>query len=149
MQIFVGMAASQPNKATMKWVDDSDEEDDRPGWLEVGLRKVREQDAGEREWEKNFEEQAERARKEKMNFEYLMYQCREKRKIEEAAEQRKKDFIERSRKNFEVEDAKREREKKIFRERVLYEARLGREKEEEEECTSKRKEKGKGPWSTQ
>ena len=143
------MAASQPNKTTMKWVDDSDEEGERPGWLEVGLRKVREQDAGEREWEKNFEEESERARKEQMKFEYYSYQRREKRKIEEAAEQRQKDFEERSRKNFEVEDANRERENKIFRERVLYEGRLAREKEEEEECTSKRKEKGKGPWSTQ
>ena len=35
------MAASQPNKATINWVD-SDEEGEKPSWLEVGLRKVRE-----------------------------------------------------------------------------------------------------------
>ena len=44
--MFLGMAASQPNKATTKLVDDSGSSCcERPGWLEVGLRKVREQEA--------------------------------------------------------------------------------------------------------
>ena len=46
--------------------------------------------------------------------------------------------------------AKQEREDKIFRDRVLYEADQAREKaEQEEESTSKRKDKGKGPSCTQ
>ena len=55
--MFLGMAASQPNKATTKLVNDSGEEGERPGWLEVGLRRVREQDAAE-----------ERRKKEKRNW---------------------------------------------------------------------------------
>ena len=49
-------------------------------------------------------------------------------------------------KSLAVERAKQEKEGKIFRDRVLYEADLAREKaEQEQESTSKRKDKGKGP----
>ena len=54
------MAASQPNKATRKWVDDSDNEGDKAGWLEVGLRKVKEQDAAEPARKKREGEELER-----------------------------------------------------------------------------------------
>ena len=66
--------------------------------------------------------------------------------------QHQKDFEERTKKLWgrekEEEAANKAREDKIFRERVLYEASLAREKDEEE-VTSKRQKKGKGPCSTQ
>ena len=142
------MAASQPNKATINWVD-SDEEGERPGWLEVGLRKVREQDAAERERKKKEEEEKKKEENEQMRKEYYAYQRRQERKIKEAAEKRQRDFEASWTKNWEMVRAKKEREAKIFRERVLHEARLAREAAEEEEFTSKRKDKGKGPASTQ
>ena len=135
------MAASQPNKATINWVD-SDKEGERPGWLEVGLRKLREQEGAECDRKKKEEN-------EQMRKEYYVYQRRQERKIKEAAEKRQRDFMERTTKNWEMHRAKKEREVKIFRERVLHEARLAREAAEEEEFTSKRKDKGKGPASTQ
>ena len=82
------MAASQPNKATMKWVEDNDEEGERPGWLEEGLRKVREQDAAERERKKKEAEKAEREAREKMDEEYYIRERRFERKLKEAAVQR-------------------------------------------------------------
>ena len=144
------MAASQPNKATRKWVDDSDDEGDKAGWLEVGLRKVKEQDAAELARKKREAEELERETRRRMNNEYWMYQMRERRKIEDAKKQRQKDSEEKWKKSLILERAKQEREDKIFRDRVLYEANLAREKaEEEEETTSKRKDKGKGPSCTQ
>ena len=86
-------------------------------------------------------------KKRKMHFEYHAYQSRQRRKIEDARKQRQKDFEEKWTKSWEVEAANKAREGKIFRERVLYEANLAREKEEEEEVTSKKK--GKGPCSMQ
>ena len=73
---------------------------------------------------------------------------REERAHKEFAKKRQRDFEERCTKLWEMERAKKEREAKIFRERVLHEARLAREAAEEEEFTSKRKDKGKGPAST-
>ena len=144
------MAASQPNKATRKWVDDSDDEGDKAGWLEVGLRKVKEQDAAELARKKREAEELERETRRRMNNEYWMYQMRERRKIEDAKKQRQKDSEEKWKKSLILERAKQEREDKIFRDRVLYEANLAREKaEEEEETTSKPKDKGKGPSCTQ
>ena len=141
--------ATQPNKPTMRRGDDSDEEGERPGWLEVGLRKVREQDAAELARKKKEEEEMERARNQRMREEYNVYQLREKRKHEALVKQRQRDFEERTKKLWALEAANKVREDKIFRERVLYEASLAREKEEEEEATSKRQKKGKGPCSTQ
>ena len=140
--MFLDMAASQPNKATPKLVNDSGEEGERPGWLEVGLRRVREQDAAEERRKKEEEDEAERERKLKMRAEYREYQRRQEMKHKEEEKQRHEDFKARWRKNDAIAKANRERENKIFRERVLREARLAREKEEEEECTSKRKDKG-------
>ena len=68
------MAASQPNKATRKWVDDSDDEGDTAGWLEVGLRMVKEQDAAELARKKREAEELERETRRRMNNEYWMYQ---------------------------------------------------------------------------
>jgi hypothetical protein len=45
LHLFVGMAASQPNKATTKWGEEKDGEGEMPGWWEEAARKVREEDA--------------------------------------------------------------------------------------------------------
>ena len=143
LQLFVGMAATQPNKPTMRRGDDSDEEGERPGWLEVGLRKVREQDAAELARKKKEDEEVERAWKQKAREDYHTYQWHEKRKYDALVKQRQKDFEERTKKLWALEAANKVREDKIFRDRMLYEASLAREKEEEEDVTSKKN--GKGP----
>ena len=81
-----------------------------------------------------------------MNNEYWLYQMRERRKTEAVKKQRRKDFEEKWKKSVLLKMARQERDDKIFRERVLYEANLVREKaEEKEETTTNRKDKGKGP----
>jgi len=52
------MAASQPNKATMKGVEEKDGEGEMPGWWEKAAKKVREEEAAalEKKKQKEFEE---------------------------------------------------------------------------------------------
>ena len=85
-----------------------------------------------------------------MNNEYWLYQMCERRKIEAANKQHQQDFEEKWKKSVLLERAKQEREDRIFREMVLYEANLAREKaEQKEETTTNCKDKGKGPSCTQ
>ena len=109
------MAASQPNKATRKWVDDSDDEGDKAGWLEVGLRKVKEQDAAELARKKREGEELERERKRQMYHERWIYEARERRKTEEAKKQRQKAMEDHWKKSVILERAKQEREEKNSR----------------------------------
>jgi hypothetical protein len=140
------MAASQPNKATMKGVEEK--EGEMPGWWEKAARKLREEDAAavERKKQEEFEEKMKE--KERGIFEEITRTDKVKIACEKAAAQRQKDFEERCKKLWAFEKAKKERENKLFMERVVHEAHLIRKREEEEEEERKKK-KGKGPFSTQ
>ncbi|XBH80830.1 hypothetical protein VPH35_106498 [Triticum aestivum] len=138
------MAASQPNKPTMK----EDGEDEMAGWWEKAAKKLREEDAAK--LKKKKEEELEEKRKEEERASNAM-RTREQalvRKCEEAQKKRQKDFEEGTMKLWAIAAEKKEREDKIFMERVVKEAHLIRKREEEEEEERKKK-KGKGPCSTQ
>ncbi|XBH94614.1 hypothetical protein VPH35_085348 [Triticum aestivum] len=142
------MAASQPNKPTMK----EDGEDEMVGWWEKAAKKLREEDAAKlkKKKKKKKEEELEEKRKAKERASNAM-RSREQalvRKCEEAQKKRQKDFEEGTMKLWAIAAEKKERKDKIFMERVVKEAHLIRKREEEEEEESKKK-KGKGPCSTQ
>nr|XP_040242196.1 inner centromere protein-like [Aegilops tauschii subsp. strangulata] len=131
------MAASQPNKPTMK----EDGEDEMAGWWEKATKKLREEDAAK--LKKKKEEELEKERKEKERASNAM-RAREQalvRKCEEAQKKRLKDFQERTMKLWAIAAEKEERENQIFMERVVKEAHLIRKREEEEE-----EEEGKGAF---
>ncbi|XP_073356740.1 uncharacterized protein [Aegilops tauschii subsp. strangulata] len=139
-----GMAASQPNKPTMK----EDGEDEMAGWWEKAVKKLREEDAAK--LKKKKEEELEKERKRKQTAANAM-RAREQalmRKVEEAQKKRQHDFEERTMKLWAIAAEKEERDNQIFIERVVKEAHLIRKREEEEEEERKKK-KGKGPCSTQ
>ena len=146
LQFFIDMAASQPNKATMKGLEDG--EGEMAGWWEKAAKKLREED--EAALKKKKEEELEKERKETERAtrdmwardQALVSQC------EEAQKKRQKDFEERTMKLWAFAAEKEERKNKIFMERVVKEAHLIRKREEEEEEERKNK-KGKGPCSTQ
>ncbi|XBH58029.1 hypothetical protein VPH35_079533 [Triticum aestivum] len=138
------MAASQPNKPTMK----EDGEDEMAGWWEKAAKKLREEDAAA--LKKKKEEELEENRKEQVRASNECH-AREQalvRKCEEAQKKRQKDFEERTMKLWAIAAEKRERENQIFMERVVKEAHLIWKMEEEKEEERKKK-KGKGPCSTQ
>ena len=144
VSLIVGMAASQPNKPTMK----EDGEDEMAGWWEKAAKKLREEDAAK--LKKKKEEELEKERKQKQSAANAM-RAREQalvRKCEEAQKKRQKDFEERTMKLWAIAAEKEERDNQIFMERVVKEAHLIRKREEEEEEERKKK-KGKGPCSTQ
>ena len=146
LQFFIDMAASQPNKPTMKGLEDG--EGEMAGWWEKAAKKLREEDAVA--LKKKKEEELEEKSKER---ERADYECRArehalKRKCEEAHQKRLKDFQEKTMKLWAIAAEKEERENQIFMERVVKEAHLIRKREEEEEEERKKK-KGKGPCSTQ
>ena len=144
VSLIVGMAASQPNKPTMK----EDGEDEMAGWWEKAAKKLREEDAAK--LKKKKEEELEKERKRKQTAANAM-RAREQalmRKVEEAQKKRQQDFEERTMKLWAIAAEKEERDNQIFMERVVKEAHLIRKREEEEEEERKKK-KGKGPCSTQ
>ncbi|XBI73043.1 hypothetical protein VPH35_066871 [Triticum aestivum] len=141
------MAASQPNKATMKGLEDG--EGEMAGWWEKAAKKLREEDAAK--LKKKKEEELEKKREKLERARNAMY-AREQalvRKCEEAQKKRQKDFVEKTLKLWGIADEKRERKNQIFMERVVKEAHLIRKREEEEEEEERKKKKGKGPCSTQ
>ncbi|KAM3193040.1 hypothetical protein ACQJBY_069923 [Aegilops geniculata] len=138
------MAASQPNKPTMK----EDGEDEMAGWWEKAVKKLREEDAAK--LKKKKEEELEKERKEKERASNAM-RAREQalvRKFEEAQKKRLKDFQEKTMKLWAIAAEKEERDNQIFMEKVVKEAHLIRKREEKEE-EERKKNKGKGPCSTQ
>ncbi|XBI02361.1 hypothetical protein VPH35_130925 [Triticum aestivum] len=143
VSLIVGMAASQPNKPTMK----EDGKDEMAGWWEKAAKKLRDED--EAALKKKKEEELEKERKETERAtrdmwsrdQALVSQC------EEAQKKRQKDFEERTMKRWAFAAEKEERKNKIFMERVVKEAHLIRKTEQEEE--ERKKKKGKGPCSTQ
>ena len=143
--IFVGMAASQPNKATMKGVEEKDGEGEMPGWWEKAVKKVREDEAAavEKKKQKEFEER--QKEKWRMTFQAIDMENKLKKKCEIAEEKRLKDWREKTEKLWAFEAAKKEREHKRFMEKVVHEASLIRKREEEEEEEERKKKKGKGP----
>ncbi|XBH99702.1 hypothetical protein VPH35_128959 [Triticum aestivum] len=142
------MAASQPNKPTMKGVEEKDGEGEMAGWWEKATKKLREEDAAALDKEKKEEIEEKRKEHERGIFEYITRQHKLKIKCEEAEKKRLKDFQERALKLWAFEAEKKERENKIFMERVVKEAHRIRKREEEEEEEMKKK-KGKGSCSTQ
>ena len=144
VSLIVGMAASQPNKPTMK----EDGEDEMAGWWEQAAKKLREEDATK--LKKKKEEELEKERKRKQTAENAM-RAREQAlmtQVEEAQKKRQQDFEERTMNLWAIAAEKEERDNQIFMERVVKEAHLIRKREEEEEEERKKK-KGKGPCSTQ
>ena len=106
LQFFIDMAASQPNKATMKGLEDG--EDEMAGWWEKAAKKLREEDAAAL---KKKEEELEEKRKEIVR---ASNECRAReqalvRKCEEAQKKRQKDFEERTMKLWAIAAEKRER----------------------------------------
>ena len=145
VSLIVGMAASHPNKPTMK----EDGEDEMAGWWEKAVKKLREEDAAALKKKKKEEELEEkRKERERVDYECCAREHALKRKCEEAQKKHLKDFQERTLKLWAFEAKKKERENKIFMERVVKEAHRIRKREEEEEEERKKK-KGKGPCSTQ
>ncbi|XBI84958.1 hypothetical protein VPH35_093168 [Triticum aestivum] len=141
---YFRMAASQPNKPTMK----EDGEDEMAGWWEKAAKKLRDEDAVA--LKKKKEEELEKKRKERYRATNAMY-AREQalvRKCEEAQKKCQKDFEERTMKLWAFAAEKEERKNKIFMVRVVKEAHLIRKREEEEE-EERKKNKEKGPCSTQ
>ena len=69
--VIVGMAASQPNKPTMKGVEEKDGEGEMAGWLEKAVRKVREEDAAALEKKKQHEFEEKMKKKERGVFEEI------------------------------------------------------------------------------
>ncbi|XBI34966.1 hypothetical protein VPH35_120713 [Triticum aestivum] len=139
------MAASQPNKPTMK----EDGKDEMAGWWEKAAEKLREEDAAK--LKKKKEEELEKKRKELERASNAMH-AREQalvRKCEEAQKKHQKDFEERTMKLWAIAAEKQERENQIFMERVVKEAHLIRKREKEDEEERKKKKKGKGPCSMQ
>ncbi|XBI45594.1 hypothetical protein VPH35_110045 [Triticum aestivum] len=143
VSLIVGMAASQPNKPTMK----EDGEDEMAGWWEKAAKKLRDEDAAAL---KKKEEELKKKRKERERVSNAMYSREQAlvRKCEEAQKKCQKDFEERTMKLWAIAAEKKERDNQIFMERVVKEAHLIRKREEEEEEERKKK-KGKGPCSTQ
>jgi hypothetical protein len=142
------MAASQPNKPTMKGVEEKDGEGEMARWWEKAARKLREEDAAALEKKKQHEFEEKMKEKERGIFEEITRGDNLRIACEKAAAQRQKDFEEKCKKLWAFEKEKKEREHKLFIEKVVHEARLVRKREEEEEEERKKK-KGKGPCSTQ
>ena len=136
-QALVGMAATQPNKAT-NWEEGADVhvDDDKPGWYEEAAKRVREKEAAEAKRKKAKELEAKMERERKKGAE-------EKRKMDLEM----KALNEQWEKTKHLAELKRQRERLQFHEKVLREARLAREKEADED--QERKRKGKGPCATQ
>ena len=131
LQFFIDMAASQPNKATTKGVEDG--EGEMAGWWEKAAKKLREEDAAALEKKKQEDLKEKRKEQETGLFECLAREQVLKRKCEEAQKKRLKDFEERILKLWAFEAEKKERENMIFMERMVKEAHRIRKREEEEE----------------
>ncbi|KAE8771304.1 hypothetical protein D1007_56825 [Hordeum vulgare] len=136
-----GMASSQPNKATMKWVEDTEGGGEMPGWWDKAVKKVKEEETVGLAKKKQEEYEA------KQKEEWLMFQCGRdmekalQKKIKMAEEKRMKDFRENTAKLWAGHAAKKERDHKRFIEKVVHEASLIRKREEEQE-----EEEGKETW---
>ena len=90
VSLIVGMAASQPNKPTMK----EDGEDEMAGWWEKAAKKLREEDAAKLKKKKEEELEKKRKERERERATHAMW-AREQalvRKCEEAQKKRQKDF---------------------------------------------------------
>ena len=133
--LIVGMAASQPNKPTMK----EDGEDEMAGWWEKAAKKLREEDAAKLKKEKEEELEEKRKAKERASNAMRAREQALMRKVEEAQKKRQKDFEERTMKLRAIAAEKEERDNQIFMERVVKEAHLIRKREEEEEEERKKK----------
>ncbi|XP_037439270.1 axoneme-associated protein mst101(1)-like [Triticum dicoccoides] len=143
INLFTSMAASQPNKPTMK----EDGEDEMAGWWEKAAKKLRDEDAAKLK-KKEEELEKEMKREERASMAMRAREAALVRKCEEALKKRLKDFQERTMKLWAIAAEKEERDNQIFMERVVKEAHLIRKRKEEEEEERKKK-KGKGPCSTQ
>ncbi|KAI5015517.1 hypothetical protein ZWY2020_056907 [Hordeum vulgare] len=145
------MASSQPNKAIMKGVEDTEGGGEMLGCWDKVVKKVREEDAAA--LAKKKEEELEKKREEDwiMTCRGLDMEKRPKKQVKMAEEKRMKEFRERTTKLWALDAAKKERAYKRFIENVVQEASLIRKREEEEEEEERKKKKGKGlgPCSTQ
>ena len=152
LQICIGMAASQPNKATTGWEEEKEEEGERPGWWQEAARKVIEEEAPKKAAEEARKKQEETKawikERERMNRVGDEMKRRFDLKIATAKKLREDEANKKWLKALAVANARVERDNREFNEKVLREARRAREKEEEEE-EDVRKRKGKGPCSTQ
>ena len=148
MFCFLGMAASQPNKATTKREEDKVEEGERPGWWEEAAKKVREDEAKEKGRKEREDFDAWMIGNEKALFEETRRKREFEKKIKDAELERRKKALINWERNMKLNNERLEREHREFNEKVLREARRRRERQEEEE-ESERKRKGKNPSSTQ
>ena len=97
------MAASQPNKATMKGLEDG--EGEMVGWWEKAAKKLREEDEAALKKKKEEELEAENQELLRASYECHARQKALVRKCEEAQKKRQKDFEEKTMKLSLLESA--------------------------------------------
>ncbi|KAE8774701.1 hypothetical protein D1007_52942 [Hordeum vulgare] len=87
-----GMAASQPNKATMKWVEDKDAVDEEQRLWERAAKKLREEDPAKVERKKEEAREAKWKDDMKMEIQHSNYLLQMKEGHKKMMDKRQKDF---------------------------------------------------------
>ncbi|KAE8771770.1 hypothetical protein D1007_56315 [Hordeum vulgare] len=135
----LGMAASQPNKATTEWGEDKDAVGEDQGLWERAAKKLREEDTSKVERKKEQEREANMKEELKITLDHYYYEKRIKGEHKNLKEKRQRDLVSSYKKATAESAAKREREHQCFTERVMKEDSKMRKREEEAEEERKKK----------